>query len=240
MEKSTTIGALAAALAKAQGEFPHVPMNAKNSHLGNKYADLGDVIQTAKPILTKNSLSVSQTVFGGEGLVGVSTILMHSSGEWLSDAVTMPIWDQKGLQAIQVAGSAISYLRRYSYASILGMYADEDMDGDTSGKPVERTNQQTPAMKPALQRAPASDRPAPVAADAPAPNGKAGLMDPEQKKRIWNVAHAGMGWDVAKLQELVSGSFDGKKLAGLTKTEADQLLGLLGELMDAQAKGATA
>lgn len=130
MNKSSTIKELAFALSKAQAEMPPAEMNAINPFLKNKYADLGSVIKTAKPILAKYGLSVSQLPVSNGEMIGVTTILMHDSGEWIESTLTLSIGEEKGKSSAQVAGSIISYLRRYSLSSILGMYSDEDTDGN--------------------------------------------------------------------------------------------------------------
>ena len=90
-------------------------------------------------MLAKNGLSVSQLTTGSGGEIGVTTILMHTSGEWLSSTSSLPIGEEKGKSQAMVAGSIISYLRRYSLASILGMYAEEDTDGHTgNGKAAQK------------------------------------------------------------------------------------------------------
>ena len=129
MNKSDTIAKLAAALSKAQAEMPAAQMNATNPFLKNKYADLGSIIETAKPILAEHGLSVAQFPVGDDK-IGLETVLMHESGEWLASTIYMQPQSEKGKSAAQVAGSIISYLRRYSLASVLGMYADEDTDGN--------------------------------------------------------------------------------------------------------------
>ena len=121
---------IALALSKAQAEMPVIPMNAKNPFLKNKYADLGSVIDTVRPVLAKYELAFSQIPVGSGGEVGVKTILMHSSGEFIEDTITLPISAEKGKSSAQVAGSIITYLRRYSLSAILGVYADEDIDGN--------------------------------------------------------------------------------------------------------------
>lgn len=75
--------------------------------------------------------------------VGVETILLHSSGEYISSTMSMIVEAEKGKSTAQVAGSIITYLRRYSLAAILGMYADQDGDGNAAkavakpeGKPL--------------------------------------------------------------------------------------------------------
>ena len=133
MNKTDTIQKLSEALSKAQAEFPPVPFNAVNPFLKNRYADLGGIIQTAKPILAKHGLAVSQLAEGEGNTTSVTTILMHSSGEWISSTISMDMEAEKGKSQAQAVGSVITYLRRYSLASILGLYADEDTDGNKQG-----------------------------------------------------------------------------------------------------------
>lgn len=132
MNKSASIAKLSQALAKAQAEMPVVRMNATNPFLKNKYADLGAVIETSRPILAKHALSVSQFPTGQGEQIGVTTILMHESGEYLEETIFINASDSKGLSVAQSAGVVISYLRRYSWAAVLGLYADEDTDGHNS------------------------------------------------------------------------------------------------------------
>ena len=138
MNKSETIAKLAEALSRAQAEMPAAKFNSVNPFLKNKYADLGSIIDTAKPVLGKFGLAVTQLpINDGEGRVGVETVLTHASGEWISTQFSLPLADEKGKSGAQVAGSIITYLRRYSLAAILGMYSDEDTDGNSEPKPVE-------------------------------------------------------------------------------------------------------
>lgn len=132
MKKSESIKNLAGALAKAQAEMPVVKMNAQNPFLKNKYADLGAVILTSRPVLSRHELSVTQFPASDGDKIGLSTLLTHSSGEWIEETVFLSLGEQKGLTSAQLAGSVISYLRRYSLASVLGLYADEDTDGHGS------------------------------------------------------------------------------------------------------------
>ena len=129
MNKSASVTKLAEALAKAQAEMPVIKMNASNPFLKSKFADLGAVIEGSRPTLAKHGLSISQFPTSADDKVGVTNILMHSSGEWLEDTVYLSVSDEKGKSAAQVAGSVITYLRRYAWAAMLGLYADEDTDG---------------------------------------------------------------------------------------------------------------
>jgi hypothetical protein len=148
MNKSETIAKLAEALSRAQAEMPAAKFNSVNPFLKNKYADLGSIIDTAKPVLGKFGLAVTQLpINDGEGRVGVETVLTHASGEWLSTQFSLPLADEKGKSNAQVAGSIITYLRRYSLAAILGMYSDEDTDGNEVKQEL-KPREAKPAEKP--------------------------------------------------------------------------------------------
>jgi len=123
------------AFSMAQKEMPGVKLNAKNTFVGNRYADLGEVINTIKPVLSKYGLSFSQMVTGLDGEIGIVTIIMHESGEYMTGTVMLPISSEKGKSFAQVGGSIISYLKRYSLGAAFGLVVDEDTDGnDPQGK----------------------------------------------------------------------------------------------------------
>lgn len=144
MNKSDSIKELATALAAFQAEMPAVKMNSVNPFLKNKYADLGAMIETAQPVLAKHGLSVTQLVTSDNALIGIETALIHNSGEWISSTVTMFVGDEKGKSLAQVAGSTITYMRRYSFSAILGLYADEDTDGSHTTAPQQQKPKQAP------------------------------------------------------------------------------------------------
>lgn len=165
MNKSESIKELAAALAKAQAEIGPAAFNRTNPFHKNRYADLGAIIEVARPALAKNNLAFTQLVSGDENKLEVTTALIHSSGEWVETTVGMAICEERGKSAAQVAGSVVTYLRRYSLASMLGIYADEDNDGEKQPAPGAAT----PAAKPATTVAtPPSNgsKPAATASDA--------------------------------------------------------------------------
>jgi hypothetical protein len=136
--KSEKVDLLATALVKAQSEMPAVGMNATNKFLGNRYADLAEMIRVASPVLAKNGLSISQQPVSVDGQVGVTTTLLHASGQWIEDTISLPLGDEKGKSLAQVAGSIITYLRRYSYGAIVGLATDEDTDGNAPSKNHEQ------------------------------------------------------------------------------------------------------
>ena len=138
MDKSDTIASLAKALSLAQGEMKAAAMNAVNPFLKNKYADLGSVIEAARPVLVKNGLAFTQLVYRDEACIGVETVLMHASGEWISSRLSVEVGEERGKSTAQVAGSVITYLRRYALSAILGIYADEDTDGNGHEKQPQK------------------------------------------------------------------------------------------------------
>lgn len=147
MNKSNTIQKLAEALSKAQAEMPVVKMNAQNPFLKNKYADLGAVIEASRPIMAKHGLSLSQFPTSEGDKIGVTSVLMHSSGEWMEDSIFIQSSDSKGLSVAQSAGVVISYLRRYMWSAIFGLYADEDTDGHQPEKKAEVKTEKSESEK---------------------------------------------------------------------------------------------
>jgi hypothetical protein len=131
MTRSESITNLATALAQAQAEMPVAVFDATNPFLKSKYASLGAVIQASRPILAKHKLSLVQFPISDPASIGVESILTHESGEFVAERILIPLTEEKGKSKVQSAGSTLTYLRRYSWASILGMYSDEDSDGSS-------------------------------------------------------------------------------------------------------------
>lgn len=130
MQKSESIAKLAIALSKLQGEVTDAHKGVQG--YGYKYADLAGVLEIARPLCLKYELAVSQLCTSGVDGVGVTTILMHASGEWISSDLLMPLTSAKGGNAAQAAGAIITYARRYSLAAILGItQTDNDAAVDT-------------------------------------------------------------------------------------------------------------
>ena len=120
--KSEYIDKLAAALAKAQSEMKGAQKNAVNPFFKSNYADLQKVIESSFPYLTKNGLSVIQGNEGKPGEFHVTTMLLHSSGQWIKSKLKMPI---EKLNA-QGVGSAITYGRRYGLSAMVGIAQHDD------------------------------------------------------------------------------------------------------------------
>lgn len=140
MRHSDSMAHIAAALSKAQPEFPEIPKTKEGKVEGQgkggnsysfsyKYADLGDVIPKVGPVLERHGLSFSQLPDVNErGEDGLTTLLMHESGEWISGFMRLYL----AKTTSQGHGSAITYARRYALCAALGIVADEDDDGQVA------------------------------------------------------------------------------------------------------------
>jgi hypothetical protein len=128
MLTSDSIKELATALAKAQGELMGAKKDTANPFFKSKYADLASIVEALKACFPKYGLAYVQTICTSEDGVGVETILMHASGEWVKgDPFYLPVnkADAQGF------GSCATYARRYSLAAISGV-APEDDDGNAA------------------------------------------------------------------------------------------------------------
>lgn len=125
MNKSESIKNLAAALTKFQKDLDPVKRDAINPFFKSKYADLSSIIEAVREPLASNGLSFSQFPSGDGGL---TTILMHESGEWLEETFTLKAVDAKP----QSVGSALTYSRRYALGAVLGIATEIDDDGNTA------------------------------------------------------------------------------------------------------------
>lgn len=128
--RSADTAELFAALAKAQGDIAAAPRVRPNAHFNAKYAGLDSVIEVSRKPLAANGLAVIQipTNAGENGEnVSITTLLSHASGQWLEATLSVKParWDAQGM------GSAITYLRRYTLMSIIGI-APEDDDGEAA------------------------------------------------------------------------------------------------------------
>lgn len=149
MKMSDSIIELASALSKAQGMIDDATKTGMNPAFRSKYADLAAVRAVIREPLAVNDLAIVQAPRTVEGSVEVETMLIHKSGEFLSETLRMPVnkWDAQGI------GSGITYARRYGLMSILSI-ASEDDDGNAA---VNRTVTPAPAPAPKKAAAPSID-----------------------------------------------------------------------------------
>ena len=130
MNTSESIKEIATALSAAQGSLQDATKNAKNPHFKSDYADLSHILEAIRPALKAQNLSVVQLPFSSGTRVGVTTRIMHSSGEFIEESIDLEV---EGRNLAQAAGSHITYLRRYSLASLFAIHQKDD-DGESAPK----------------------------------------------------------------------------------------------------------
>jgi hypothetical protein len=122
---------LDAALFRARVEFPAIVKGQENDFFHSKYASLSDVMDAIEPILRDHELAVRQSVQfdTADGMVFdvLETCLFHISGEYVITRMRLLLAKPDP----QAQGSAITYARRYSYMTILGLVAEDD-DGNAA------------------------------------------------------------------------------------------------------------
>ena len=130
---SAEINEIAAALSALQGSIKQPKLNKEvevKTKTGGKYkfkyADLSACAEAAAPALKENGLAVSQIICNWT----LITLLTHKSGQWIKSE--LPISLSGNSVDYQALGSAITYIKRYSYCAILGIVADADDDANAA------------------------------------------------------------------------------------------------------------
>jgi hypothetical protein len=139
MNQSESIANLAKALSIVQGKLTYAAKDSANPFFKSKYADLESVWDSCRSLLSDNGLSVIQ--FPGEyidGTMSLTTILTHASGEFISQQMSVPVTKPDA----QGAGSALTYMRRYALAAVVGVVqADDDGNAASSPKPIVKAKE---------------------------------------------------------------------------------------------------
>ena len=142
MKTSEQINELAAALAAAQLEMNAPKFDSENPYFKSRYASLGEVRAAVLPALNKHGLAVIQGPISLDGSAGCTWMLMHSSGQWNSGELILPVADVKdkpGVKTCHGYAAAISYARRVTLQAIACVAAEDDDDGnaavESAGKP---------------------------------------------------------------------------------------------------------
>ena len=131
---SDTIGKLAGALAKAQSQMTMVEGKSTNPFFNSKYASLAAVLEVAMPALNANEVALVQGNRWDSSNNGfyITSMLMHSSGEWIKSEIRMPL-AKKDAHGV---GAATTYGRRYLLSSMVGVaQADDDGNGAIQSAP---------------------------------------------------------------------------------------------------------
>jgi len=153
---SPTIGELAKALAAAQAELEPAKRDATNPHFRSKYADLSACWDAVRAPLARHGLAVSQLPSLDGDVVRLTTMLLHTSGEFIGSDAAVRIAKHDAPSV----GSALTYLRRYSLSAIVGLSTEDD-DGAAAmtaapqprPQPVAQPSQELRAAAAQVERA---------------------------------------------------------------------------------------
>jgi hypothetical protein len=134
---SPSIGAIAAALAKAQAELinPEKSLVAtvrsafpREADRSFRYASLASGLDIVRKVLGKHELAIVQTtsIDREAALIRLTTVLAHSSGEWLSS--DWPVCGVGETAAPHKMGAALTYARRYALFTLVGIAGEDDLE----------------------------------------------------------------------------------------------------------------
>src|SRR6202165_2305444 len=134
---SDTIGAIAAALAQAQGELsnPEKSLTATirspfpgEGDVTFRYASLASGLDIVRKSLGQHEIATIQTTGIDEvtGQIRLTTLLVHASGEWISS--DWPVWASSETAAPHRMGAALTYARRYALFTLVGIAGEDDVD----------------------------------------------------------------------------------------------------------------
>lgn len=142
MQTSASIAEISRALVGFHKEVGKVPKDSTNPFFKSRYASLSNILDAISVPLTNNGLAIVQFP---EAENGLTTRLVHASGEWMESTYQM----KSIKETPQDRGSAMTYQRRYAVGAILSLNIDEDDDGNhASGK--EKSNWVAKEVKPTL------------------------------------------------------------------------------------------
>lgn len=146
MKRSEDIQEITKALVKFQAEVKNPANTGVNPHFGNRYAPLSDILNDVRPLLAKHGIAIVQIPSEtGSGKVSVTTILLHESGQWIE---AEPIVLNPVKSDPQGVGSAITYGRRYSISSVLGIASEDDDDANAASEPITPAQDDPPQKQP--------------------------------------------------------------------------------------------
>jgi len=128
MKHSDTIGEIAKAMNKFQASPTVIGVNAKG--YGYDYATLDKVISRLFPLLTEQGLSVVQPLDIAGTEPAIVTMIMHTSGEWISTSYPLEKAGIGKANDAQQFGAAVTYARRYGLLSAFGVPVGKDDDAN--------------------------------------------------------------------------------------------------------------
>jgi hypothetical protein len=150
---SDNINEVAAALNKASELIYNTPKEATGYKY--KYTELSTVLDMIRKANLPNGLSLQQHPWApSEDLLGVTSMIIHSSGQWMGSQFAVKIEEQAGNNWNQSCGSLLTYMRRYSAMSLYSFFQEgADSDGITKEEKAKRELKKKKAEDSAIEAA---------------------------------------------------------------------------------------
>jgi hypothetical protein len=147
---SESVAAIATALAKAQTELSNpekamvgmVYNNRTDAPQSFRYASLSSGLDIVRKALGGHQIAIAQTtdIDRASGTVNLTTVLLHTSGEWISS--DWPVCQLSETSAPRRMGAALTYARRYALFTLVGIAGEDDLDAppDVTNDPPDKSN----------------------------------------------------------------------------------------------------
>jgi hypothetical protein len=192
---SESIGAIAAALAKAQAELTNPEKSLSgilpaSSSQGQdrtfRYAPLSSGLDIVRKCLGRHEIAAMQTtaIDAESGLIYLTTVLAHSSGEWVSS--DWPVCPLTETAEPHRMGAALTYARRYALFTLVGIAGEDDMDAPNLSAPAAKQGQDLGVSRRRANRDGEAVRPAemPARRKRPPVTGIDPNLDEEQSAQL--------------------------------------------------------
>lgn len=227
---SEKLNELGKALSLAQSQFKTIPKSGENPHFKSKFSTYNDIKHGTDEALAANGLSVSHYPISDNGEVGVATVLLHSSGQFILSRLMM----KPSRPGPQEAGSIITYFKRYGRASVLGIEGEIDDDGNSESLPPRQE-------KPAASQEVRYDYNQPTQAAPKAPNPPAAAAKPDlrpnpakagepiseaQGKRLFALSKSA-GWDINEVKDFLSLQYGYSSTKEILRKDYEKICGYI-------------
>lgn len=131
MKKSDQINEISKALAAAQREMKAALKDSTNPFYNSRYSDIATIWDIIREPLMSREIAIVQDAVNGERGVEVTTILLHSTGQWIEFGPLCIPLTKKDAHGI---GSAITYAKRYALCAAVGIVSSDDDDDGNAAK----------------------------------------------------------------------------------------------------------
>lgn len=159
MKMSESVDKILPAIFKVKSKLESISKDAANPFFNSSYADLNTHLEAVEPLLAANDMILLQPVCMGENHDYVESLILHSSGQWISSQMRLV-----NTPDMQKAGSAVTYARRYTLGALLSIKTEDD-DGEaavgrSSSGPAKKWPSKAPVASKPKAETPAAASPA--------------------------------------------------------------------------------